>query len=429
MPCGMLLDNITMFKALVPSALKNMNSIINKFLLAGDKFMPEMQLRQPQFVYSASVPFTRHKERIKEFKRTGDTPLLYRNELDKACFKHDASYTKYKDVENRLISDQKLKNSAYDIASNPKYDSYQRGLASMVYKFFDSKVDPLGKKTMSGKGNAKHTANPISLERTKEVSKILTEELHKPVIKKFNKRKVYSQFRDNIWGVDLADMQSLSKKDKGIKYLLCAIDLYSKYAFVIPLTDKKGISIVNAFNKIIKQYNKKPNKIWVDQGGEFYNHNFKKWLSDNDIIMYSTYNEVKSVVAGRFIRTLKNKLYKHMTATDKNVYYNVLDDVVNEYNNTKHNTIKMKPIDVGDNKRVYIDEHNEKDSRFKVGDRVRISKFTNIFAKGYTPNCSREIFIVNKIYNTVPYTYNIKDLNDEEIIGSFYDRELQKTIL
>ena len=153
-------------------------------------------------------------------------------------------------------------------------------------------------------------------------------------------------------------MQSLSRKNKGIKYLLCAIDLYSKYAFVIPLKDKKGISIVNAFNKIIKQYNKKPNKIWVDQGGEFYNHNFKKWLSDNDIIMYSTYNEGKSVVAERFIRTLKNKLYKHMTATGKNVYYDVLDDVVNEYNNTKHNTIKMKPIDAGDNKRVYIDELN-----------------------------------------------------------------------
>ena len=122
----------------------------------------------------------------------------------------------------------------------------------MVYKFFDSKVALLNRKTMSGKGNAKHTAKPSSLERKKEDNKILAEELHKPVIKKFNKRKVYSQFKDNIWGVDLADMQSLSKKNKGIKYLLCAIDLYSKYAFVVPLKDKKGISIVNAFNKIMK---------------------------------------------------------------------------------------------------------------------------------------------------------------------------------
>ena len=179
---GMLLDN----------KIINMNNIINKFLLAGDKFMPEMHLRQPRFVYSACGPFTRHKERITEFKRTGDMRLLYRNELDKACFKHGAPYAKYKDVENRLISDQKLRNSAYDTASNPVYDGYQRGLASMVYTFFDSKVAPLDKKAMSGKSNAKHS----SLERTGN-NEILAEELHKPVIKQFNKRKVYSQFRDN----------------------------------------------------------------------------------------------------------------------------------------------------------------------------------------------------------------------------------------
>ena len=272
-----------------------------------------------------------------------------------------------------------------------------------------------------GSGRAK----PSSLKRIAN-SSILADELHKPIIRKFNKRKVCSQFKDNIWGVDLADMESLSRKNKGIKYLLCVINLYSKYAFVIPLKDEKGISIVNVFNKIIKQSNRKPNKIWVDQGGEFYNNVYEKWLSDNDINMYSTYNEGKSVVAEIFIRTLKNKLYKHMTATGKNVYY-VLDDVGNKYNNTKHSTIKMKPIDVKNNKRVYIDEHNEKDSRFKVGDRVRISKFKNIFAKGYTSNWSSEIFIVDKINDTVPYTYNLKDLNDEEIIGSFYDKELEKT--
>ena len=396
-----------------------MNNVNTKFLLAGDKFMPEMHLRQPQFVYSACGPFTRHKERIKKFKQTGDTRYIYRNELDKACFQQDSAYADHKDLINRTEADKVLRHKAYDIASNPEYDGYQRGLASMVYNFFDKKS----------------TAEPSSLERmgsrmAKSSSSILADELHKPVIKTFNKRKVYSQLKDNIWGVDLADMQSLSRKNKGIKYLLCAIDLYSKYAFVVPLKDKQGISIVSAFNKIIKQSNRKPNKIWVDQGSEFYNNVFKKWLSDNNIIMYSTYNEGKSVVVERLIRTLKNKLCKHMTATGKNVYYDVLDDVVNKYNNTKHSTIKMKPKDVGNNnKRVDIDEHNEKDSRFKVGDRVRISKFKNIFAKGYTPNWSKEIFIVDKIDDTVPYTYNIKDLNGEEIIVSFYDRELQRSIL
>ena len=212
-----------------------MNNVINKFSLAGDKFMPEMDLRQLRFVYSACGPFIRLKKRIKEFKRTGDTRYIYRNELDKACFQHDSAYADHKDLINRTEVDKVLRDKAYDIVSNPKYDGYQRGLVSMVYKFFD-------KKSMgSGFKKLKNT--------TKLNSSILADELHKPIIKKFDKRKVYLQFKDNIWGVDLADMQSLSRKNKGIKYLLCAIDLYSKYAFVIPLKDKKGISIVNALIK------------------------------------------------------------------------------------------------------------------------------------------------------------------------------------
>ena len=147
------------------------------------------------------------------------------------------------------------------------------------------------------------------------------------------KRKVYSSFRDNIWGVDLADMQSLSKYNKEIKYLLCAIDLFSKYAWVVPLKDKRGISIVNAFQKIISE-GRKPNKIWVDQGSEFYNSSFKRILKINSIEMYSTYNEGKSAVAERFIRTLEKKIFKYMTAASKNVYFDVLDSVVNKYNNT-----------------------------------------------------------------------------------------------
>ena len=128
----------------------------------------------------------------------------------------------------------------------------------------------------------------------------LAEELLKPIIRKFKKRKVYSSFRDNICGADLADMQSSRKYSKGIKYLLCATDLFSKYAWVIPLKDKRGISIVNAFQKIISE-GRKPNKIWVDQGFEFYNNSFEDFLKMNNIEMYSTYNEGKSVIAERFI--------------------------------------------------------------------------------------------------------------------------------
>ena len=141
-------------------------------------------------------------------------------------------------------------------------------------------------------------------------------------------------------------MQSLSKYNKGNKYLLCAIDLFSKYAWVVPIKDKKGVSIVNAFKKIISEGWRKSNKIWVDQGIEFYNNSFKNFLKMNNIEMYLTYNEGKSVVGGRLIRTLKNKIFKYMTAISKNVYFDVLDDIVTKYNNTVHRTIKMKSIDV-----------------------------------------------------------------------------------
>ena len=132
-------------------------------------------------------------------------------------------------------------------------------------------------------------------------------------------------------------MQSLSKYHKGIKYLLRAIDIFSKYAWVVPLKDKRGISIVNAFRKILDSLSRKPNKIWVDQGGEFCNKFFKSFLKIHNIKMYSTYNEGKSVVAERLIRTLKNKILKHMTSVSKNVYFDVLDDIVNKYNNSSQN--------------------------------------------------------------------------------------------
>ena len=184
-------------------------------------------------------------------------------------------------------------------------------------------------------------------------------------------------------------MQLISKHNKGIGYLLCVIDLFSKYACVVPLKDKKGVIIVNTFQKILKESNRKPNKIWVDQSSEFYNKSSKKMLQENNIKMYSIHNDEKSVVAERFIRTLKNKIYKHMTAVSKNVYFDVLDDIVDEYNNSYHKTIKMKPIDVkSDTFAEYNEESNERDSKFKIGDHVRISKYKNIFAKGYTPNWS-----------------------------------------
>ena len=167
-----------------------MNEIVNKFLLAGDEFMPEMHLKQPGFTYSVCGPFTKNKERIKKFKEMGDTKYIYKNELHKACFQYDMAFGDFKDLAKRTSSDKVSRDKVFNIAKNPKYDGYQRGLASMVCKFFD--------KNSAGSG----TKNEM-----KQNQQQLIEVLHKPIVKKFQKRKVDSSFKDNIWSADLADMQ------------------------------------------------------------------------------------------------------------------------------------------------------------------------------------------------------------------------------
>ena len=180
------------------------------------------------------------------------------------------AYGDFKDLARRTASDKVLRDKAFNIAKNPKYDGYQRGLASMVYKFFDKK--------------SKGSGVNIEVKHNEQ----LAEELHKPIIRNFKKRTVYSGFKDNIWGADLADIQLISKFNTGTRFLLCAIDIFSKNICVIPLKDKKGITIVNAFQKILDNSTRKPNKIWAVKGSEFYNNSFKEWLKDNVIEMCST---------------------------------------------------------------------------------------------------------------------------------------------
>ena len=187
--------------------------------------------------------------------QTGNTEFTYKNELYKAYFQHNMVYGESKDLAKRTKSEKVLRDKAFEIASDPKCDRYQRGLVSMVYKFFDKKC--------SGSG--------VAIEPNYQ----LANKIYRQIIRKRNRRKVYLSFRDNIWGVDLADMQWLSKYNRGTRYLLCAIDLYSKYASVVPLKSKRGISIVNPFEKIISKW-RKLIKMWVDQGGEFYNDFFSK---------------------------------------------------------------------------------------------------------------------------------------------------------
>ena len=188
-----------------------MNNIINKFLLTADKSMPETLIKDLKVgTYSACGPFTRHKDRINKFNQVGDLDILYENELDN-CFAHDAAYSDFKDMKNRTAAEKILRDKAHEIAKDPKYYGSQRGLASMVYKSFDKKT-------------------AVSSVKSILQNEQLAGELHKPIIRKFRKRKVYSAFKDNIWGADLADMQLISKFNKGFKFLLCVIDTFSKYA-------------------------------------------------------------------------------------------------------------------------------------------------------------------------------------------------------
>ena len=223
--------------------------------------MPEMHLWDPKVKkYSACGSFTRHQKRIDLFMKDGRLSHILKNRLYAACFQHDSAYAKYKDRANRRQSDIVLKNESLKI-TDPRVNGYQRGLASMVYKFSNERTKG---SRINNKGNLL-------------VNSQLAEELHKPIIKNFKRRKVYSSFKDNIRRVHLADMQLVSKYNKGIRYLLCVIDLFSRYAWVTPLKNKKEESIVEGFEKILDDSNRKPNKIWVDHGSEFYNNKFRSF--------------------------------------------------------------------------------------------------------------------------------------------------------
>ena len=265
-------------------------------------------------------------------------------------------------------------------------------------------------------------------------NKILSKELHKPKRKNYLRRKIIVNHIDEIFAADLVEMHKFSKINKGYRYLLTCIDIFSKYAFVIPLKDKKGITIKNALQKIFNK--RKPKFLWTDNGKEFYNNQVNDLLEKNNIKLYSTNNsEIKSSVIERFNRTLKNIMYKKFTENNNTIFYNIIDKLVNEYNNKYHRTIKMTPVEaskkINENKikQIYNFEKTNKIAKFKIGDHVRISLNKNIFEKSYETNWTEEIFVIYDIkYSNVPYYY-LKDLNDEKLDGTFYEQELQKTNL
>ena len=243
----------------------------------------------------------------------------------------------------------------------------------------------------------------------------IANELHKPIKRKFLRLSLIVFSKDEIWSVDLVDIQAFSSFNKRFKYILTVIDVFSKYAWAVPIKDKSAASVTKAFEKIISD--RIPKKLWVDEGKEFYNTTFKKLLDKYKMDMYSTFNEGKAVVIERFNRTLKNIMWKYFTANNTRFYLDALDQMVKNYNENVHSTIKMTPKEASkdiNRRKVYsniIRKQNKSRTsiKYKKGDKVRISKYKRHFEKGYTPNWTEEIFTIDKIYMTNPVTYQVRD--------------------
>ena len=255
--------------------------------------------------------------------------------------------------------------------------------------------------------------------------------LHKPVRYKFPRRKVIVGGLGHQWQADLVDVSKLSKHNKGFKFLLTCIDVFSKKAWVIPLKDKSGSTLLAAFQSIPDPL---PLKLQTDKGSEFTNRKVQTWLKDNNVHFFTTENDdIKACLVERFNRTLKSKLWRYFTKNNTLTYLDVLKDVVSTYNRTPHRSIGMAPLDVNDKTlgevwyRLYRDPATEyKESKLQVGDSVRISKTRRTFKKGYLPQWTEEIFIISKKQHTNPVTFILKDWSGDELKGSFYTQELQK---
>ena len=226
-------------------------------------------------------------------------------------------------------------------------------------------------------------------------------------------------------------MQKLAKFNDGYKYILTCIDLFSKFGWAIPLVSKTSENIKSAFQQIFKT-GRQPYKLQTDAGTEFINKEVQKFLKDHDIDFFTTKSETKASVVERFNRTIKEKMWRIFTKQNSYRYIDFLKDLLENYNNSFHRTIKMKPVDVNSsneneilNKVFRIDQKLVK-FKFKIGDKVRISKVKRTFEKGYTPNWTEEYFIINDRYPRSPPVYTLKDQQDDQISGIFYEPELQK---
>lgn len=253
-------------------------------------------------------------------------------------------------------------------------------------------------------------------------------ELHGAARRKYTRRRVNVYGKNDLFQADLVEMIPYSKENKGYKYILCIIDCFTKFAWSVALKSKIGLDVAVAAEKIFSH--RRPNLLHVDRGTEFYNKNFETMLKKYNIKMYSTYSTMKACIVERFNRTLKQNMFKQFTARGKHDWIAILPDLMKEYNNSKHRTIGMSPVQADANpQQVQIKRRQivQTKNKFKVGDKVRISVYKGVFTKSYLPSWSTEIFTVVKVNNTVPPTYILQDYMGERIAGGFYTEEIHKT--
>lgn len=265
-----------------------------------------------------------------------------------------------------------------------------------------------------------------------EYLKVFSKEIHKPAIKKFEKAQVNYNKIDDVWAIDLADMSRM--EDNGFKYILVVVDTFSKYCWAIPLKNKTAETVLKGFKSILK--GRKPNKIWSDLGSEFKGV-FKAFCDKNNIKIYHTYGESKSVIAERMIRTIKRNMWMKFSENQSYEWVEMLNDIVLEYNSTKRRTTGLSPIEASEkrNEEKVFNKLNSKKTqfegkhKFQVGDFVRISRLKGLFQKGYSHNWSVEVFKIRLIVDKNVPVYYLEDLSGENITGGFFEPELQKTAL
>ena len=370
-------------------------------------------------------PGTRLDIRLDEnnIPKPGEEPV---DKVDVACLKHDIEYKNH-DIRSRQKADIDLIQDINDIKSPTLRERIDRLLIKNAMKL---------KIALGGEIVPEEQRNQLASDLATELHK----EYRKP--KLFLKVKVFN--KDDIWGADLVEMQN-SKNNKDYRYILTIIDLYTKYAWAIPLKDKKGITVRDAFEELFeKDPTRIPKHLYVDHGSEFYNKYMKELLDNNEIKIYSTYNQPDernqgpshNPVIERFNRTLKNIMFKKFTERGNRIWHDMLPELVKIYNNKKHRTIQTTPVEASkhpESIRDIVDDNNNENVKsnekikFHIGDRVRIFKWKTRFEKGYTYKWSKEIFQIDKVYDTQPITYHIKDLQDEDVLGRFYANELQRS--